>query len=60
MSRPFEARGWRIVALEGIRKQHAVVTEKKLRVTGGTDNGGTDKLCLSVSEKDRAGDTTDK
>jgi hypothetical protein len=36
------------------------VTSYELRVTSGTDNGGTDKLCLSVGEKDRAGDTTDK
>jgi hypothetical protein len=28
MSRPFEARGWRIAALEGIRKQKAVCSRE--------------------------------
>ena len=45
---PWSSAGWYLDRRDG-----------KITIDGGTV-GGTDKLCLSVSEKDRAGATTDK
>ena len=47
-----------------IRRYHGQVelvrATRARRIRVARTNGGTDKLCLSVSEKDRAGATTDK